>query len=67
VLAAAEKVMGRPVPHSLAPRRPGDPVALFADNSWAREALGWSPELGLSDILASAWAWHSTHLEGYEG
>jgi UDP-glucose-4-epimerase GalE len=66
VLAAAEKVMGRPVPHELAPRRPGDPVALYADNRWAHEALGWSPELGLGDILASAWAWHSTHLEGYE-
>ena len=31
VLAAAERVIGRPVPHELAPRRPGDPVALYSD------------------------------------
>jgi UDP-glucose 4-epimerase len=65
VLAAAEEVIGRPVPHELAPRRPGDPVALYADNSRACSLLGWSPGLGLAEILTSAWAWHSTHLDGY--
>jgi UDP-glucose 4-epimerase len=65
VLSAAEGVIGRPVPHELAPRRPGDPVALFADNHRARDLLGWNPEFGLDDILGSAWNWHSHHLHGY--
>ena len=65
VLEAAERASGRPVPHELAPRRPGDPAAVFADNRRAAELLGWHPRYGLDDILASAWAWHSTHLEGY--
>lgn len=41
VLAAVEKVVGRPVPHEIAPRRPGDVVALVADVTAARERLGW--------------------------
>ncbi len=66
VLSATEEIIGRPVPYEVAPRRPGDPVALYADNAWAKEALGWTPEFGLGEILRSAWAWHSTHLDGYE-
>ena len=65
VLAAAERVTGRPVPHELVARRPGDPVALYADTTRSEEVLGWAAERGLDDILASAWAWHSTHIDGY--
>ena len=65
VLAAAEAASGHPVPHQLAGRRPGDPVALVADNHRAAELLGWSPRHGLADILASTWAWHSAHPDGH--
>ena len=66
VLTEAERVIGHPVPHELVGRRPGDPVALYADNTRAKDLLGWSPESDLRDILASAWAWHSTHVNGYD-
>ncbi len=66
VIAAAEAVMGRPVPYEIAPRRPGDPVALYADTTRSKSLLHWSPRYGLSEILGSAWAWHSTHLDGYD-
>jgi UDP-glucose-4-epimerase GalE len=65
VLAAAERVIGRPVPHTLTERRPGDPVALFSDTRWANEVLDWKARSGLDEIVASAWAWHSTHRDGY--
>jgi UDP-glucose-4-epimerase GalE len=65
VLAAAERVTGRPVPHELVGRRPGDPVALYSDTTKASEVLGWKAQSGLDDKVASAWAWHSTHLDGY--
>jgi len=65
VLSAAERIIGRPVPHELAARRPGDPVALFADNQRARDLLGWIPELGLDEVVRSAWSWHSNHLHGF--
>lgn len=59
VLAAAEKAAGRPVPAQDSPRRPGDPVALWADSRRAREVLGWQARYGLEDIVTSAWQWHS--------
>jgi UDP-glucose-4-epimerase GalE len=65
VLAAAEKATGRPVPYELAPRRAGDPVALYSDNQRAGNLLGWKARYGLDDIVGSALAWHSKHLEGY--
>ena len=43
VLDAAAEVLGRPVPQSLAPRRPGDPPQLVADASAARDRLGFAP------------------------
>jgi UDP-glucose-4-epimerase GalE len=65
VLQAAERAIGRPVDCEMAPRRPGDPVALFSDNHRSSELLGWRARYGLDAIVASAWEWHSTHLDGY--
>jgi UDP-glucose 4-epimerase len=59
VLAAAERAAGRPVPAEDGPRRPGDPVALWADNRRARHLLGWQARYGLDEIVTSAWQWHS--------
>jgi UDP-glucose-4-epimerase GalE len=65
VLASAEKAIGRPVPYELAPRRPGDPVALYSDGERAYRLLGWSPHYGLDEIVSSAWEWHSMHPDGF--
>jgi UDP-glucose-4-epimerase GalE len=65
VVAAAEQAAGRRVRATDAPRRAGDPVSLYAENTKARQVLGWSPRYGLNEIVASAWAWHSTHPDGY--
>jgi len=65
VLAATEKATGRPVPYELAPRRAGDPVALYSDNQRAGKLLGWKARYALDDIVGSALAWHSSHLDGY--
>jgi UDP-glucose-4-epimerase GalE len=66
VIAATERISGQKVPWTAAPRRAGDPVAVFANPSRASELLGWHPEHGLDDIIASAWNWHSSHLDGYD-
>jgi UDP-glucose 4-epimerase len=47
-------------------RRPGDAVAIWADNSKARQMLGWNPEYNLEDIIKTAWNWHKTHPNGYK-
>jgi UDP-glucose-4-epimerase GalE len=47
------RAAGRPVPVVPAPPRPGDPTALVADISKAKSELGWTPRLGLRDIVDS--------------
>ena len=65
VIAQAERAAERRVPMIEAPRREGDPPAIWADGTRAREQLGWQPRRGLEEIVESAWRWHSTHPDGY--
>jgi UDP-glucose 4-epimerase len=68
VVAAAERVVGAPIPQRIADRRPGDPPALVASNARAREVLGWRPRRStLPEMIGSAWAWRRAHPEGYGG
>ncbi|HEX7839780.1 MAG TPA: NAD-dependent epimerase/dehydratase family protein, partial [Kofleriaceae bacterium] len=41
VIDTAARVLGRPIPHIVAPRRAGDPPQLVADPSVAMQVLGW--------------------------
>jgi UDP-glucose 4-epimerase len=66
VVAAAERVIGRPIPAEPGPRRQGDPPILVAANERAREVLGWTPRRGsLEEMIGSAWAWRRAHPDGY--
>jgi UDP-glucose 4-epimerase len=66
VLAAAEQVLGRPVPYTVGPRRAGDPPVLVADTSRALDVLGWRPaRSSLAEMIGSAWDWRQRHPEGY--
>ena len=65
VLGASAAAAGQPVPAVDAPRRAGDPVAVYANNDRARTLLGWAPTHSLDEIVKSAWAWHSSHPDGY--
>ena len=66
VLEAARRVTGRPIQAADAPRRAGDPPAVWADTRHAADVLGWTATRTLDDILDSAWRWHSAHPAGYE-
>lgn len=67
VLAAVERVCGKPVPRRVAPRRPGDPAVLYASAARIRSELGWNPRhVALDTIVGDAWRWHSTHPHGYQ-
>jgi UDP-glucose-4-epimerase GalE len=66
VIAAVERVTGRPVARRLAARRPGDPAVLYASAERVRRDLGWAPgRPDLGTIVADAWRWHSTHPHGF--
>ena len=68
VIKTVEAVTGKAVPHSVGPRRPGDPAELYASNARVKEALGWSPRFAdLATIVDTAWRWHLAHPQGYAG
>jgi len=57
VIAAMERVIGRPLPAQEAPRRAGDPPTLISDPSRIR-ALGWTPQFdNIEGIIHSALNW----------
>lgn len=65
VIEAAQKVLGRPVPHTVGPRRAGDPATLVADPSKAMRMLSWKPvSSDLEHIVATAAAWHQNQRYG---
>ncbi len=54
---AFEKVSGIKLKYELGPRRPGDVVAVYANNDLAKKLLGWNPQFTLDDMLSTAWKW----------
>ena len=56
VLASVERVTGKKVPHTIGPRREGDPPSLVADSSKLKTTLGWHPKRADIDrIVSDAW------------
>jgi UDP-glucose 4-epimerase len=66
ILAAAEAVAGRSIPHRVGPRRTGDPPILIASHERASRLLGWRPARStLPEMIGSAWEWRQSHPDGY--
>jgi UDP-glucose-4-epimerase GalE len=65
VLETARRITGREIPAEGAPRREGDPSAIWADTARAETVLGWRATRSLDDIVESAWRWHVAHPDGY--
>jgi len=67
VIKAIEKVSGLKVPATFAPRRAGDPPALYADASKAKRELNWTPKFeSIEPIIETAWRWHKAKPKGYQ-
>ena len=66
VIQACETVTGTRIRVLEQPRRAGDPPALVAGVDRVRNDLGWTPKFPkLIDTVATAWAWHKKHPNGY--
>ena len=66
IVAAAERVSGRPIPLRFGPRRAGDPPVLVASADRAHDVLGWQPIHGtIEEMIGSAWEWRQKHPDGY--
>jgi len=66
VIDTVSRVVGQPVNWTPAPRRPGDPAALYASSDRLQRDLGWTPRYAdLETIVSDAWRWHRRHPDGY--
>ncbi len=66
VIASVGRVLGRPVPHRIGARRPGDPAALVASSDRLRTQTGWQPRhSGLDAMVETAARWRVAHPKGY--
>ncbi len=54
---AFEKVSGLKLNYEIGPRRAGDVVAIYANNTLVKERLGWSPRFDIDVMMKSAWDW----------
>lgn len=60
------RVNGVPIPHQIAPRRPGDVAQCFADPRQAKTLLNWQTQLDLDRMCADAWRWQSMNPQGFD-
>jgi UDP-glucose-4-epimerase GalE len=66
VIDSVGRVVGRTVPFTMGPRRPGDPAVLFASSDRIRAELGWTPRYEEIDVIVeTAWRWREAHPSGY--
>ena len=64
IIDAIERVTGQKVPHSIGPRRAGDPDMLVADPARARDILGLSTRYSdIDTIIRTASAWHKAQFQ----
>ncbi|MGL5721989.1 MAG: UDP-glucose 4-epimerase GalE [Brevinema sp.] len=55
----AKRITGVDFTVKEADRRAGDPAYLVADPTKAKSILGWTPQLGLEEMIATAWNWEN--------
>ena len=56
-IKAFEKASQKKLNYKIAARRPGDIMAIYANNSLAKEGLKWDPKYSLDDMMQTAWKW----------
>ena len=66
IAEAVVRVTGKALPVEEGERRAGDPPALIAESTRARQELGWNPTNStLDSMIGSAWEWMQRHPSGY--
>lgn len=63
MIRSFESVTGRTLNYQIGPRREGDVIAVYADNSRAKKLLGWECKQGVDDMMRTAWAWEQRMQE----
>jgi UDP-glucose 4-epimerase len=66
LVRAYAEASGREIPYAVAPRRPGDVAACWADPSRAAQLLGWRTRHDLARMCADSWRWQSMNPNGFD-
>ncbi len=61
-----EEVSGVKLNYEIGPRRPGDVIAIYANNNEAVNRLGWKIKYGIKDMMKTAWDWELKIKEAEE-
>lgn len=67
LIEAFRAASGRTIEATLAPRRPGDAAASYADPGKALRELGWRADLTIEQACADYWHWQESNPAGYRG
>lgn len=57
IIREFENASGVKLNYRIGPRRPGDVIAIYANNDKAKMLLGWEPKFNLYQMMESAWKW----------
>lgn len=60
LIDAFEKTSGQKLNYSKSDRRPGDVIAVYANNDKAKSLLGWETKYNLEAMMDTAWRWEVT-------
>ena len=66
VIHTFEEVSGVKLNFEIAPRRPGDIIAIYANNDAAVTQLGWQIQYSITDMMRTAWDWELKIKEAEE-
>ncbi len=62
LINAFENATGQKLNYEVADRRPGDTIAIYANNDKLKSKLGWTPKYSLDDMMKTAWNWEKSQL-----
>lgn len=62
-IQAFEKTTGISLKYEIGPRRAGDVIEVYADNTKAKDKLGWDLQYNIEDMMLSAWKWENKMKE----
>ena len=52
-----EEISGKQLNYQIGPRRPGDVIAIYANNDYAVNRLGWQIKYDIKEMMRTAWQW----------
>ncbi|KAI3597309.1 UDP-glucose 4-epimerase [Cupriavidus necator H850] len=66
VVQAYQRASGKPVPHDIVARRPGDIASCYADPALANQLLGWRARHDIDRMCEDSWRWQSMNPQGFD-